>query len=126
MNTVKTTVRIDEELIKMIKQKVALDSLDGMNSVIEKALKLYFANCSTTVWEAENPKGWVKKLVIRPSCIVVENIRSRKTFTNYDKSYYSNHSELQKEGWKKVWNIGDNSSNASSNSETAVFKTFEQ
>lgn len=96
---------IDENLMKLLKDKASLDEIKNINVIIEKALKFYFANLSVSVWEIECPGGWIRKLTIRPNMVIVENIRSRKSTKNYEKAYYSNDAMLEKDGWKRIWKL---------------------
>lgn len=102
----KLVTSIRQDLYSMAKAKAAEEGLDGMNAIIEKALRLYFANCSAVVWEKELEGGWLKKLVVRPDKVTFETIRLRKINTKYDPKYYTD-AELESKGWKKVWKCKD-------------------
>lgn len=96
--------RIDADLIRMAKEKAEQDGLDGANVVIEAALRLYFANCTTEVWEKRLTGGWVKKIIVRPGKVVIESIRSRKVRSRYNPQTFSGDS-LAPRGWTRVWKM---------------------
>jgi hypothetical protein len=104
MPRVKYTTNLDEALLTQAKEKAQQDGLDGANAVIEAALRLYFANCSTQVWEKSLQGGWVKKLIVRPGQVIFESIRSRKIKTRYNPKYFTDEA-LQPKGWTKVWKM---------------------
>ena len=104
MSRVKITTTLDEELLLKAKDVVAVQDLDGVNAVIEKALRLYFANCTVEVWEKVLSGGWVKKLVIRPDRITFESIKSRKVNKRVNPNSYSSDT-LESKGWKRVWKM---------------------
>lgn len=106
MSKVKITTTIEEDVLKVARERFPLEGFEGLNGLIEKALKFYFANSSVTVWEFVATGGWTRKLIIRPNLLIVENIRSRKSIQRYDKEYYANEENLVKEGWKKTWGKG--------------------
>lgn len=98
----KLVTSIRQDLYSLAKAKVLEEGLDGMNAIIEKALRIYLANCSAVVWEKELEGGWLKKLVVRPDKVTFETIRLRMTHMKYDPKHYSDE-ELETKGWKKVW-----------------------
>lgn len=104
MAKVKYTTNMDEELLRLAKDKAKQGGMDGANAVIEAALRLYFANCSTQVWEKKLQGGWIKKLIVRPGKVVIESIRCRKTNARYNPKYFTDEA-LQPKGWTKVWKI---------------------
>jgi hypothetical protein len=103
MSRVKYTTTIDEELLNKAKTAAATEGHDGANAIIEKALRMYFANCSTEVWEKPLNGGWLKKLIIRSDKVVFESIRIRKQL-RYSPKYYTDKA-LEVKGWKKVWKV---------------------
>jgi hypothetical protein len=84
MARVKYGTNIDKDLIRMAKEKAQQDGLDGANVVIEAALRLYFANCATDVWE--------------------KSIRSRKVRSRYNPKTFTDET-LTPKGWTKVWKM---------------------
>jgi len=102
MPRIRFSTRIDGDLLKRAKERAALYKLDGANSVIEDALRLYFSYCQAEIWERELQGGWIKKLVVRPEKIMFESIRSRKVNTRYNPKYYTEEA-LQAKGWCRVW-----------------------
>jgi hypothetical protein len=108
MARVKYTTNIDKELLRLAKDKAQQDGLDGGNAVIEAALRLYFANCSTQVWEKSLSGGWIKKIIVRPGKVVIESIRSRTVRSRYNPRYFTDEA-LQPKGWTKVWKMKNGS-----------------
>jgi len=104
MSRVKFTTNIEEDLLKRAKAAAETEGLVGANEVIEKALHLYFANCSTQVWEKPLNGGWLKKMIVRPGKVVIECIRSRKVKEKYNPQYYTCE-VLEPRGWHKVWQL---------------------
>lgn len=104
MPRLKITTTLDEELLLKAKEVVSAQGLDGVNTVIEKALRLYFANCTTVVWEKHLSGGWVKKLVVRDGKVTFESIRSRKILSRFNPMYYSDEA-LQGKGFRQVWKL---------------------
>jgi hypothetical protein len=104
MARVRFGTTIDRDLIHMAKEKAEQNGLDGANAVIEAALRLYFANCATEVWEKTLTGGWIKKIIVRPGKVVIESIRSRKVRSRYNPQTFSDDS-LTPKGWKKVWKM---------------------
>lgn len=96
----KITTTIDEELLAKAKDVVKNQGLDGANAIIEKALRLYFSN-SVEVWEKTLESGWIKKVVISEDGIHFENIKCRKSFSNYKPEDYTEEA-LQARGLQKV------------------------
>jgi len=78
MTREKFTTTLDTDLLNLARQKAAAEDLPGVNAILEKALRLYFANCSVEVWEKALQGGWFKKITIRNDRVILENIRSRK------------------------------------------------
>jgi hypothetical protein len=105
MAKVRLSTTLDENLLKLLRERASSDGLKNINVLLEKALKFYFANLSVSVWERECPGGWVRKLTIRPDILILENIRSRKSTSRYERAYYTNDSMLIKDGWKRVWSL---------------------
>lgn len=105
MSKIRLNTTIEEELLLLIKEKVLEYGIKNINVILERALKFYFANLNVSVWEAKCSGGWTRKLIIRPDVLIVENIRSRKCFKNYERAYYSNDELLENEGWKRVWRM---------------------
>lgn len=97
---VKITTTIDEALLAQAKEIVKNEGLEGANAIIEKALRLYFSS-SAEVWEKTLESGWVKKVVINEDGIHFENIKCRKSFSNYKPEDYTEEA-LQARGWQKV------------------------
>jgi hypothetical protein len=105
MARIRLNTTIDENLLKILKEKASSDGLKNINGILEKALKFYFANLSVSVWEMQCSGGWTRKLIIRPDILIVENIRSRKSTTKYERAYYTNDAMLEKDGWVRVWRV---------------------
>jgi hypothetical protein len=105
MARVRLNTSIDENLLKILREKASNDGVKNINVLLEKALKFYFANLSVSVWERECPGGWTRKLIIRPDLLILENIRSRKSTSRYERAYYTNDAMLQKDGWVRVWHL---------------------
>lgn len=104
MTRVKYTTNLDEELLRLAKEKAELCDMDGANAVIEAALRLYFANCSTQVWEKTMQGGWIKKMIVRPGQVIFESIRCRKIKARYNPKYFTDE-VLAPKGWTKVWKM---------------------
>jgi hypothetical protein len=104
MSREKFTTTLDTDLLNLARQTAAAEDLPGVNSILEKALRLYFANCSVEVWEKVLQGGWLKKLTIRNDRIVLENIRNRKIRKNSHSQYYSPNF-LESKGWKQTWKM---------------------
>jgi metal-responsive CopG/Arc/MetJ family transcriptional regulator len=97
---VKITTTIDEELLAQAKDIVKHEGLEGANTIIERALKLYFSN-TQDVWEKTLQSGWVKKIIIQKNRIHFENIKSRKSFSAYRAADYTEEALLAR-GWQRV------------------------
>lgn len=104
MNRVKYTTNLDAALLRMAKQQADEAGLDGANAVIEAALRLYFANRTTEVWEKVLDGGWIKKIIVRPGKVVIESIRSRKVRQRYNRQSFTEERLLPK-GWRQVWKM---------------------
>lgn len=104
MSRVKYNSTIEEELLNKAKTAAAREGHGGANTIIEKALRMYFANCFTQVWEKPLNGGWLKKLIIRSDKVVFESIRIRKQL-RYNPKYYTDKA-LEVKGWRKVWKVG--------------------
>ena len=104
MCRVKFTTTLDNELIAKAKKQASLEDLEGANAVIEKALRLYFNNCSVTVWEKNLDNGLLQKLIVRPSKMVFESIQKRVIKKDYDENVISDTILLDK-GFQKVWQM---------------------
>jgi hypothetical protein len=104
MARVKYTTNIDRELIALAKEKAQAEGLDGANAVVEAALRLYFANCATEVWEKTLHGGWIKKIIVRPGKVVIESIRSRKVRSRYNPKAFTDET-LTPRGWTRVWKM---------------------
>jgi hypothetical protein len=113
MAKVRLSTTIDENLLKLLRERASSEGLKNINAILEKALKFYFANISVSVWERECPGGWTRKLIIRPDLLILENIRSRKSTSKYERAYYTDDEKLQKDGWKRVWRINAPARNSS-------------
>jgi hypothetical protein len=105
MARVRISTTIDEKLLNLLKERASIDGIKNINVILEKALKFYFSNLSVSVWERECPGGWIRKLIIRPDVLILENIRSRKSTTKYERAYYTNDEMLIKDGWVRVWKL---------------------
>lgn len=103
MSRVKITTTLDEDLLASAKDIVSDDGLEGVNAVIEEALRIYFANRLTEVWEKQLKGGWLKKLIVRPDIVVFESIRTRK-YLKRSYKYYTEEA-LQSKGFKQVWKM---------------------
>ena len=74
----------------------------GGNAIIQKALNLYFeSQLPNEVWEKSLNSGWIKKISIFDDYILFENIKCRKSISNYSKDDYTSEA-LTSRGWKKV------------------------
>lgn len=104
MKRVKYTTNLDADLLRLAKEKARANRMDGANAVIEAALRLYFANCSTQVWEKAMHGGWIKKMIVRPGQVIFESIRVRKIKERYNPKYFTDEALLPK-GWRKVWKM---------------------
>ena len=104
MSRVRYTTNIEEELLNKAKRKAIVYGLEGANAVIEHALRMFFSNCDTTVWEKVLSGGWVKKLVVRDDRVTFESIRSRKVLGSYNPRYYSDDA-LEGKGFRQVWKL---------------------
>ena len=104
MCRVKFTTTLDSELIDKAKKQASIEDLEGANAVIEKALKLYFANYNVVVWEKSLSNGLLQKLILRPSKMVFENIQKRVIKNDYDESFVSDAVMIDK-GFQKVWQM---------------------
>jgi hypothetical protein len=93
---------IEEELLLKVREMAVAQGLDGVDDVIEKALRIFIANCSSTVWEKQSKDGWINKLVIKPEKAVFESIRCLNLITTPTPKYYSQEA-LESKGWKQVW-----------------------
>lgn len=100
----KFTTTLDTALLQAAREKAAADGLSGINLIIEKALRIYFANCSVEVWEKPLQGGWLKKLTIRQDRIIMENIRSRHVKRRTQSKYYTS-DFLESKGWKQTWKL---------------------
>jgi hypothetical protein len=122
MARVRINTTIDDKLLNLLKERASIEGVKNVNVVLEKALKFYFANLSVSVWERECPGGWTRKLIIRPDVLILENIRSRKSTTRYERAYYTNDAMLTKDGWRKVWSLKAPSQNTKKNDEINASK----
>jgi hypothetical protein len=103
MSRVRLNTTVDEELLLKAREMVAAQGLDGVNDVVEKALKIFFQNCTATVWERERKGGWIQKLVVRPDRgATFESIRVRKPVSVLTPKYYSPEA-LESKGWIRKW-----------------------
>ncbi|NSW84521.1 MAG: hypothetical protein HPY90_15045 [Syntrophothermus sp.] len=100
----KFTTTLDPALLQLAREKAAADGLPGINVIIEKALRMYFANCSVEVWEKPLQGGWLKKLTIRQDRVIMENIRSRHIRKRTQSKYYTP-DFLESKGWKQTWKL---------------------
>jgi len=62
MSKVSISARLKGELFDKAKALVTEGVFDSVTSVIEEALKVYFANYKAEVWEKRLNGGWVKKV----------------------------------------------------------------
>lgn len=104
MARVRFGTRLDRDLIAMAKGKAEQDGLDGANIVIEAALRLYFANCATEVWEKQLTGGWIKKIIVRPGKVIIESIRSRQVRARYNATAFTDETLIPR-GWTRVWKM---------------------
>lgn len=106
MCRIKFTTTLDEDLLNKARTKAHNDGLDGVNAIIEKALRLYFANSDVEVWEKTLKTGLLEKMVIRPTKekIFLEVISKRNISNTYNPEVY-NQEILHKNGWHKVWHM---------------------
>lgn len=104
MSREKFTTTLDTDLLNLARQMAAAEDLPGVNVILEKALRLYFANCCVEVWEKALQGGWLKKLTIRNDRVVLENIRSRHIRKKSNSQYYSPNF-LESKGWTQTWKM---------------------
>jgi len=104
MSREKFTTTLDADLLNLARQKADAEDLPGVNAILERALRMYFTNCSVEVWEKALKDGWFKKLTIRNDRVVLENIRSRHIKKKSNPQYYSSDS-LESKGWKQTWRM---------------------
>ena len=104
MARVRFTTTIDEILLRVAKDKAEKEGLDGVNSVIERALRVYFSNCGVEVWEKKQNDGCIDKLILRPQKTVFESVRERRILDHSSKCCSA--SVMESQGWKKVRMIG--------------------
>jgi|LSQX01.3.fsa_nt_gb hypothetical protein len=104
MSREKFTTTLESSLLQLAREKAAADGLPGVNVIIEKALQLYFANCSVEVWEKALQGGWLKKLTIRQDKVILENIRSRHIKKKAHARYYAP-DFLESNGWKQTFKL---------------------
>lgn len=102
MTREKFTTTLDSRLLNLAREKMAGDGLPGVNVILEKALRMYFANCSVEVWEKPLQGGWLKKMTIRNDKVILENIRSRQIKR---KSPFFTTTLLETNGWKQTWKL---------------------
>jgi hypothetical protein len=100
----KFTTTLDTTLLDLARQKAAAEDLPGVNAILERALRMYFANCSVEVWEKGLKDGWLKKLTIRNDKVILENIRSRHIRKKSSPQYYSS-DFLTSKGWTQTWKL---------------------
>ena len=103
MSRIRYATTLEADLIKKAKETAKKEGLEGANAVIEKALKLYFANSSVVVWEKRLSKNWLNKLVLRPDKAIFESIRVRKVLDYTSECYEP--SAMEDKGWNKVWHM---------------------
>ncbi len=104
MCRIKFTTTLEQDLLKKTKEKASLEGLEGANAVIEKALRLYFANCDVTVWEKNLKRGNFQKLIVRPHQLVYEHLHRRNVRETYNPLSVSD-TVLTSHGWHKVWQM---------------------
>ena len=104
MAKVHVTSRIPEDLFDKVKGSIDEGVFNNITSVVEEALRVYFANINAKVWEKRLNGGWVKKLVVRDNKVVFESIRSRKIYTRFNLKYYTDDA-LNSRGWSNVWKM---------------------
>lgn len=104
MSREKFTTTLESSLLNLAREKAVVDGLSGVNVIIEKALQMYFANCSVEVWEKALQGGWLKKLTIRNDKVVLENIRSRHIKKKSNLRYYAP-DFLEGTGWKQTFKL---------------------
>jgi len=104
MSKVKISARLKNELFDKAKALVEEGVFDSVTSVVEEALKVYFANYKTEVWEKRLNGGWVKKLVIREGNVTFESIRCRKVYNRFNPKYYTSEA-LETRGFMRVWKM---------------------
>lgn len=101
---VKMSARLKSELFDKAKALVEEGVFDSVTSVVEEALKIYFANYKAEVWEKRLNGGWVKKLVIREGNVTFESIRCRKVYTRFNPKYFTSEA-LESRGFLKIWKM---------------------
>ncbi len=104
MCKVRFSTTLDSELVSKAKKQASIEGLNGANAVIEKALKLYFANRDVVVWEKNLDNGLLQKLIVRPSKMVFESIQKRVIKNDYDQAVVSD-AIMQNKGFQKVWQM---------------------
>ena len=98
---IRYTTILPEDILNQTKEKAKKEGCGG-NAIIEKALRLYFSShLPNEVWEKTLESGWIKKVVLLDDGILFENIKCRRTITNYKKEEYTQEA-LKSRGWKKV------------------------
>jgi len=104
MSKVRISARLKGDLFDKAKALVDEGVFDSVTSVIEEALRIYFANYKSEVWEKRLNGGWVKKLVIRDGNVTFESIRCRKVYTYFNPKYYTSEA-LESRGFMRVWKM---------------------
>jgi hypothetical protein len=80
MNRTKVTTTIDEKLYALAKEKALENGITKINTIIEDALRLYFANYRTQVWERIDDSSTLHKLIIRHDKVIFEIVTIRKAW----------------------------------------------
>ena len=93
-----------DETVMRVVRKHSKDMKVGVNVIVERALKLYFANQDTEVWEQHQEGGWYKKMVIRKGKVTIQSVRSRRV-RNFNEEIHCPEA-LEKHGWKRIWELG--------------------
>jgi hypothetical protein len=107
MSKKRFTSTFDMELLKKAKLQMKILGLNGINAVIEEALKVYFdsfdsiSNIDQEVYEMPQNGGWTKRLIIMSDKVLFESIRCKKVLRY--KANFHNYSTLTSRGWKQIY-----------------------
>lgn len=92
----KYTTTIDEVLLERAMTQARLDNLDGANTIIEEALRMYFARIGTDTYEKKD-KNTIYKWICYPNHTVLEIIKQR---INFNQKF--NDTNLEQKGFVKL------------------------
>ena len=101
MKKVRFTTILEENILNKTKLQAKKEGVGG-NAIIQKALNLYFeSQLPNEIWEKMLDSGWIKRISIFDDYILFENIKCRKSISNYSKDDYTSEA-LTLRGWKKI------------------------